>query len=254
MGTAVIGTIFATQLASKLAHDFPHAPDLVQDSRTLSSAALAALPERAGRPSSTFTRSLSARLSGWPDRFDRGLCGVVVHQGAPDADHGHCRGDRRGLRCPRNADSLAEIGRALSVLVGRPKMVAYFARVASEAGVDLPLPSCWVLVQLRRDPGLDEPALRAIAEQNKLTPEATEGAMKDVKSRGLVGADLKLSPAGAEIADRITTAVRQRLEGLLEGWSPEQYPELVQLLDHFAAEIVSGQTVATSSSAGDRAA
>ena len=75
-----------------------------------------------------------------------------------------------------------------------------------------------------------------------------------MKARGLVGADLQLSPAGAEIADRITAAVRDRLEGLLEGWSPEQYPDLVQLLDHFAAEIVSGSTVVTTASAGDRAA
>ena len=255
VGTAVIGTIFATQLASKLAHDFPHAPNLVQDSRTLSSAALGRAPPSVR---ADFLNAYSQAL-GTAFRV-AGIVSIVAFVASwfikelPMRTTITAEGIGEAFAAPRNADSLAEIGRALSVLVGRPKMVAYFARVASEAGVDLPLPSCWVLVQLRRDPGLDEPALRAIAEQNKLTPEATEDALKDVKSRGLVGADLKLSPAGAEIADRITTAVRQRLEGLLEGWSPEQYPELVQLLDHFAAEIVSGQTVATSSSAGDRAA
>jgi EmrB/QacA subfamily drug resistance transporter len=255
VGTAVIGTIFATQLASKLAHDFPHAPNLVQDSRTLSSAALAGLPPSVR---ADFLNAYSQAL-GTAFRV-AGVVSIVAFVASwfikelPMRTTVTAEGIGEAFAAPRNPDSLAEIGRALSVLVGRPKMVAYFARVATEAGVDLPLPSCWVLVQLRRDPGLDEPALRAIAENYKLSPEATEGAVQDVKARGLVGPDLQLSPAGAEIADRITAAVRERLEGLLEGWSPEQYPDLVQLLDHFAAEIVSGSPVVTTASAGDRAA
>ena len=35
--------------------------------------------------------------------------------------------------------------RALGVLVGRKQMLAYLQRLATEAGVDLPLPDCWVL-------------------------------------------------------------------------------------------------------------
>ena len=155
---------------------------------------------------------------------------------------------------PRSSDSLAEIGRALSVLVGRQKMVAYFARVASEAGVDLPLASCWVLVELRRNPALREPDIRALAQRQKITAEAVDGAIRDLRDRGLCNSDLQLTDAGLATAERLTSAVRERLQTLLEGWSPEQYPDLVQLLDHFAAEIVAGSTVAAQATAGDQAA
>ena len=44
-------------------------------------------------------------------------------------------------------------------------------------------------------------------------------------------------------ADRLRTTLRSRLETLLAGWSPEQYPDLVQQLDNFATEMVSDQVV-----------
>ena len=49
-----------------------------------------------------------------------------------------------------------------------------------------------------------------------------------------------LSSSGAVVADQLIDAVRNRLERLLEGWSPEQHPELVQLLNQFASDIVPG--------------
>jgi EmrB/QacA subfamily drug resistance transporter len=255
VGTAVIGTIFATQLASKLAHDFPHSPNLVQDSRSLSSAALAALPPSVR---SDFLNVYSQAL-GTAFRV-AGFVSIVAFVASlfikelPMRTTVTTEGIGEAFASPRTPDSLAEIGRALSVLVGRRKMAAYFARVASDAGVDLPLATCWVLVTLRRGPGLDERGLRTLAEQHKLTSEATDGAIRDARDRALVDAGMQLTPAGADIADRLTSAVRERLEGLLQGWSPEQYPELVQLLDHFATEIVSGSTVPTMGPAGEQAA
>jgi len=255
VGTAVIGTIFATQLASKLSHDFPHSPNLVQSSRTLSSAALAALPPSVR---AEFLDVYSQAL-GTAFRV-AGIVSIVAFAASwfvkelPMRTTVTTEGIGEAFAAPRSPDSLAEIGRALSVLVGRQKMVAYFARVASEAGVDLPLPSCWVLVQLRRQPGLDEGALRDMAGRHKLSPEAMDAAIRDVKDRGLVSADMQLTPAGVDIADKLITTVRDRLQGLLEGWSPEQYPDLVHLLDSFASEIVSGSTAATTVPAGEQAA
>jgi len=255
VGTAVIGTIFATQLASKLSHDFPHSPNLVQSSRTLSSAALAALPPSVR---AEFLDVYSQAL-GTAFRV-AGIVSIVAFAASwfvkelPMRTTVTTEGIGEAFAAPRSPDSLAEIGRALSVLVGRQKMVAYFARVASEAGVDLPLPSCWVLVQLRRQPGLDEGALRDMAGRHKLSPEAMDAAIRDVRDRSLVGADMQLTPAGVDIADKLITTVRDRLQGLLEGWSPEQYPDLVHLLDSFASEIVSGSTAATTVPAGEQAA
>jgi EmrB/QacA subfamily drug resistance transporter len=255
VGTAIIGTIFATQLASKLSHDFPHSPQLVQSSRSLSSAALAALPPSVrseflnvySQALGTAFRvaaivSIVAFIASWFVK-ELPMRTTVTTDGIGEA-----------FAAPRNADSLAEIGRALSVLVGREKMAEYLARVASEAGVDLPLASCWVLVQLRRHPGLDEGRLRDAARRSKLAPEAAQGALQDVKDRALVDDQMHLTPAGIEVADKLTSAVRDRLQGLLEGWSPDQYPDLVHLLDNLATEIVSSSTVSTAAPAGEQAA
>jgi DNA-binding MarR family transcriptional regulator len=151
---------------------------------------------------------------------------------------------------PRPPDSLAEMARSLSVLVGRRKMIAYLGRLVAELGIDLPLPDCWVLVQLRRNPGLDRPGLMALAQTQKMTSEGCEAAIEDLISKSLVTRDLELTPAGREIADQLTSAVRDRLEALLQGWSPEQYPDLVHLLDQFATEILSEPTVAQATPAG----
>ncbi len=49
-----------------------------------------------------------------------------------------------------------------------------------------------------------------------------------------------LTPSGALVADQLIRTVRSQLEKLVGGWSPEQFPELVQLLDEFACDIVPG--------------
>ena len=255
VGTAIIGTIFATQLASKLARDFPHSPELVKSSRSMSSAALAALPPDV-RSSflDVYSQSLTTafRVAGYVSILAFAASWFIKE--LPMRSTVTTEGIGEAFGSPRSADSLAEIGRALSVLVGRQKMVAYFARVATEAGVDLPLASCWVLVELRRNPALREPDIRALAQRQKIAVEAVDGAIRDLKDRGLCNSDLQLTDAGLATAERLTLAVRDRLQTLLEGWSPEQYPDLVQLLDHFAAEIVAGSTVAAQATAGDQAA
>ena len=50
----------------------------------------------------------------------------------------------------------------------------------------------------------------------------------------------RLSSSGAVMADQLIDSVRHELESLLEGWSPEQFPELMQLLNQFACDIVPG--------------
>lgn len=164
---------------------------------------------------------------------------------------------------PRSGDSLSEIVRALGVLVGRQQMRQWLERVAAEVGSDLPLAAGWVLVQLRRDPAVD---LLALAEVQNVPSAVLDPAMTELLKRDLItetpsdgradgdgtGAETALgalsavlTSSGAALADQLIDAVRGRLERLLEGWSPEQVPELVRLLQSFATEIVPGTTVVT---------
>ena len=152
---------------------------------------------------------------------------------------------------PRAPDSLAEIARALSVLVGRKQMLAYLRRLTVEAGVDLPLADCWVLVQLRRHPTLDRAALMELARDHKIPPEVAEAAVRRRHRPGSSSPRTSSWPRPAiEIADRLRATLRARLEGLLQGWSPEQYPDLVALLDQLANEIVSEESLVPAASGG----
>ena len=104
VGTAVIGTVFATRLASNLAHDFPHSPQLMHSARTLSSTALAALPPSVRATFlDAYSQALNTAFRVRRFRIARRVCGVLVHQGAPDADHRHRPGGRRGVRLAPSA-------------------------------------------------------------------------------------------------------------------------------------------------------
>jgi hypothetical protein len=143
----------------------------------------------------------------------------------------------------RSPDSIAEIGRLLSVLVGRQKMEEYLGRVVGETGIDIPLIDAGVLVLLRTQPTMDAPALVALAKTRGVPSEQAEAAVADTVSRGLVTPDLQLTAEGTDLADQLTAAVRQRLEEMLQAWSPEQYPDIVKLLDQFANELVRDEGV-----------
>jgi EmrB/QacA subfamily drug resistance transporter len=261
VGTAIVGTIFATELASHLRADFPHASSAQLNTSHFSAATLAKLPPTihetylAAYANSLDTAfkvagfvSIAAFISSW---FIKQL---PMRETMTTEDLGSAFG------APRSGDSLSEILRALSVLVGRQQMRQWLESVASDAGLDLPIADGWVLAQLRRDPKVD---LRSLAASQRISLSAVDTAVADLVERGLLetpeleilpalGVDhagteaepsvpaMSLSPSGALVADQLIDAVRSRLESLLQGWSPEQYPELVHVLDRFASDIVPG--------------
>jgi xanthine dehydrogenase iron-sulfur cluster and FAD-binding subunit A len=117
-------------------------------------------------------------------------------------------------------------------------MEEYLGRVIREAGIDIPLTDAGVLVLLRAQPTMDGPALVELAKARGVSSERAGAAIADSIARDLVTPDLQLTPVGADVADQLTVAVRQHLEEMLQAWSPEQYPDIVKLLDQFASEIV----------------
>jgi len=250
VGIAVIGTIFATQLARRVRSAFPHASAAQLDTSHITTAALAKL-----------SPAVSAAYRGaYAGSLDEGfkvaaLASILAFAASwfirqlPMRTTVTAEGLGEAFALPRTPDSLAEITRALAVLVGRPRMRAYLERVVGEAGVDLPIASCWALVQLRRHPGDD---LAALARRRKLEPERLETALAELAARGLVAetptplagdgsaspAGGVLTPAGVALADHLIEVVHAHLTNLLAGWSPERYPDLARLLNTLATDVM----------------
>jgi len=249
LGTATVGTIFAATLATNLARAFP-GNSSSQLSKSLNSASTSSLNALSpgvhatvlGAYSDAITTaffivafiSVGAFVASWFIK-ELPMRTTVTADGMSEA-----------FGTPRAPDSLAEIARALSVLVGRKKMEDYLRRVIREAEIDIPLADAGLLLQLRTNPGTNASAIVRLAEERKVSEEQARAAIADVIARKLVTPDLELTPAGTEIADHLTKVVRQRLEELLEGWSPERYPDLVKLLDTFASEIVRDEAARSS--------
>jgi EmrB/QacA subfamily drug resistance transporter len=154
---------------------------------------------------------------------------------------------------PKQADSLAEISRALGVLLGREGRRRVFARVAEQAGVDLSPAGCWVLARLNEDPRTD---LDYASRRFDLPPEVAEQGLAElVRQRMVVAAPVEdegedrggalvlaparaLTPAGEEAVAKLIAARRASLARLLDGWSPEQHHDLAEMLTRLANELV----------------
>ena len=139
---------------------------------------------------------------------------------------------------PQPDDSLAAIGRALSRLAGRDRTRRFIAMVAAESGVDLSPAACWLLFRYREDP---EVAIADLARARGIPFDVLEAGRTQLAQHAQIedGPDhtTRLTPAGLETSERLRAHARVRLVTLLDGWSPELYPELERLLTRLGDDI-----------------
>ncbi len=241
VGTAVLGSVFSSRLASELTRTLPAsaAATAKQSSLSENPAALKRLPA----PIHTgyvhaFTNSLSTV-------FEVGAAVAAVAfllswalEERPLRDSVAAgTGVGESFAVPKKGDSLAEISRALSVLVGREGRRRLVAGIAARAGVDLSPAAAWLLVRLHEKPDAD---IDQLCERFEVPPEVSERALGELQDRGLVHAEdgvRVLDPRSHEFVQRLVAERRASLARLLDGWSPERYDDLAGLLTRLAHEL-----------------
>ena len=244
LGTAVFGAIFSSRLATNLAAELgARGHSLAAGGGRISPARLHELPPPVRSAYlSAFTDSLSTvfvvaaavaflgfALS-WlmPERPLRATAGATTV-----AD---------GLAAPRAPDSLAEIERALGIMVQRDAGRRMYERLAERADVDLPAVAVWSLVRVSegRDPV-------SLGERHGVPAERVAAGLERLQAERLVGhtaeGDRALTQDGVVVLDRLVKARRERLCEHLEGWSPDQHRELALTLDRLARELVGEERV-----------
>ena len=144
------------------------------------------------------------------------------------------QGLERTLAAPCDGDSLAEIDRALSMLVGRERRRRFNEHVAERAGVDLSSGAVWALSRFAT---LGVPATRELAEEMGIEASRVADVQGELIERGLLGQDERLTPAGVASADQILSARREELRALLADHGDQREPQVTELLQRMAVEL-----------------
>jgi DNA-binding MarR family transcriptional regulator len=117
-----------------------------------------------------------------------------------------------------------------------------YETLAHRAGVDLPARSCWLLYRLA-----DRPActVQEVAARLKVDSAIIQPAVDGLLTAGMIAevhrgdeCDLTLTPTGTAAIESLTEARRTGLTELLEGWSPREHPEVIDMVKHLASALL----------------
>jgi EmrB/QacA subfamily drug resistance transporter len=140
---------------------------------------------------------------------------------------------------PRDTDSLAVIVDKIGRLDRREGARELVSRVAARAGVDLDPAACWLLARLS---GPSPPPLEDLAQRVDVPLSRLTDARDTLLARGLLnvgqdgGSPPELTAEGHATLERLTAMGERRLSDLLEGWRPEEHPDLARLIATLARE------------------
>jgi EmrB/QacA subfamily drug resistance transporter len=234
LGTAILGAIFANRLAHELSANLPHTAGAAGlSSGQINPAQLAKLPAGVhSRYVDSFTSSLStvfliaaavvavAFLLAWL------LEERPLRQTIDGSDLGET------FAPPQDTDSLRELTRSLSRLVGRDRTRRFVAGVVEDAQLDLEPAEAWLLGRAR-DGEIPQDALVTGDPQDA---ERLAAGAAGLRGRGLMSEDRRLTSPGLDVRARLLAARERRLAALVADWQPES-PALDTVISQLAAEL-----------------
>jgi MFS family permease len=141
---------------------------------------------------------------------------------------------------PRDATSLQELERIVTLLIARENRWRVYADLARRAAIDLPPAELWMLARLgERDPM----TIAALSSELNIPQDALAHPLEALRRRGIlaesVSGHLVLTEAGAAMRDRVMAARRKGLADMLARWQPDQHPEVLALIDRFTEALTS---------------
>ena len=240
IGVPIFGAIFTNQLASNLAHKLP--PGVAgQIPSRLGPESLAKLPAavreayvNAYASSLHPVFELAALLALTAFAFTWFLQEQPLRQTVAEQTIGD------SFASPRNPGSLDELEERLGTLSRRENRYRVYKHIAESAQLQLGPRATWLLLRLedQRVFTAEGTAARLDLPVARVAPLLTE-----LRNQQLItevdepAGSFALSETGLAAATAIHDARRRELEQFLEGWQPDQHPEVLQLLDRFARSL-----------------
>ena len=239
LGTAILGAIFANRLADELASRLPAGSpgEARLASGQIDPARLKSLPAALHEGYvHSFTDSIStvfliaalvvavAFLLAWMLE-ERPLRRTIEDSGVGDA-----------FAPPQDTDSLRELTRELSRLVGRERTRRFLEGVSEEAGVGLTPAEVWLLVRAR-DGAIPRQAVEAGDEEDR---ERLAAALEQLGERGMVELPsyppAALTAEGRAAREQLLTATQRSLRAQVADWESES-PEVDAMIRRLAVEL-----------------
>jgi len=236
IGVAAFGAIFANQLAGNLAAALPPGTELPA---AADPAAIAQLPPELHMLYATaltdalqpvFLAAAGVAVVAFALTWLLREVPLRTSARAPDI------GD--GFQAAHDDDRFREIERALSLLADREQRWELYERAATRAQIALPPPELWLLARLGERAPLTESEL---VETLPVDARRIAEPLERLRTQGLVDDDdgmVSLSARGAESYERLVAVRQASLRTLLDGYEPDDHPELRALVDRLGRELV----------------
>jgi EmrB/QacA subfamily drug resistance transporter len=240
VGTAVLGAVFTNKLSDALAGSLP--PGAAANLGGLDPSALERLPAAVR----------DGYLTAFTDAIDLVfLVAAAIMTVAfvlawliperPLRTTVRTAGLQQTFAAPDDTDSVREVARELSVLVGKEGVLAFLERAARRADVDVPPAGGWLLARAASEGTVD---VRRLATTYDLDEERLRDACRDLHTRQLLtnGPDdtTGLTAEGARTVDALADARCAALEDLVADWSPGEHPELHAYVERLSDDLVEG--------------
>ena len=132
---------------------------------------------------------------------------------------------------PVDTDSLREITRGLTRLVGRERTLQFLEGATDRAGLDLEPGVAWFL--LRKPPPHEFDDIR---ERPDVDPERFDAVVANVRDSGHYDDD-GLTSSGQALRMQLVVARTDCLRELIDDWEPGSDPELDELLERLSEEL-----------------
>jgi EmrB/QacA subfamily drug resistance transporter len=233
-GTAVFGAVFANLLATNVVHALHLAtvpPNLTSALSAADPTSLSHLPAalHAGVVSGMVHTIQTVFLIGVPIAavafaLSWLLPDIELRKTVRTADPG------KELGMHESRSSLQEIELALERVSQRENRRQLYTTLAGRAGLELDARPVWLLYRFADRPDC---TLDSVASRLKVDPERIEESIRALVDKGLVKmstgpgeCEFTLTESGHEAIVRLQVARREGLTELLEGWSPDDHPEI----------------------------
>ena len=233
VGVALFGAIFTNRLYAELGRVLPPGSRIP---RMTDPATLARLPPAVYR---AYVEAVAAALS--PVFLIAALLALIAFalswllREVPLRRTVAAHGVGESFATPRPASSVRELERIVTRLSRRENRWQVYERLGARAGLALTPPESWLLARLGEHPPL--PAAR-LAHDLRVPPGRLAPPLERLQHDGLIAADksgrISLTAEGRAGLDRFLAARHDALADILEGWSPQEHPEIGALLTRLA--------------------